>query len=380
MNRLVVRLVLSHLLVVLLGAFATFVIVRTLAPALFDNLMQQSGMGMGRGPGGTLRQQMADAVTQALLVGALVATLAAAAFGTFAAHRLIKPLRAMGAATRAMARGRYAVPVPVPREAELAELATDVNTLGHALAESESRRVRLIGDVAHEMRTPLTVIEGYVEGMIDGLLPATAMELGQVGNEVRRLRRLAEDLSALSRAEEGRSAVLPRRVDLRAVVSAAAERLRPQARDADVALEISLDAAPVMVLADPDRFAQIVTNLVGNAIRATAPGGRIEVRVTASARRALCEVQDTGEGLAVADLEAVFERFYRVPGRRDATGGGSGIGLTIARELVRSHGGELTVSSPGRGQGATFTASLPMADHPGHATDPASPTDAPARP
>jgi histidine kinase len=361
MNRLAVRLVMSHLLAVLVGAVATFVVVRALAPALFENLMQQSGMGMGRGQGGSLRQQMADAVTQALLVGALVGTLAAAGFGAFAAHRLIGSLRTVGAATRAMARGRYAVPVPVPPEVELADLVTDVNTLGQALAETESRRVRLIGDVAHEMRTPLTVIEGYVEGMIDGVIPARPAELGQVGAEVQRLRRLAEDLSSLSRAEEGRVAMQMRPVDLRDVVSAAAERLQPQARDAGVSLRISLADAPVMVLADPDRCAQVVTNLVGNAIRATPPGGRIDVRVTTDAGAALCAVQDTGEGLAEADREAVFERFYRVPGR-SVTSGGSGVGLTIARELVRVHGGELTASSPGPGQGATFTARIPLAD------------------
>lgn len=365
MNRLGVRLVLSHLLAVLVGAAATFVIVRALAPALFENMVQQAGMGMGmgRGQGGTLRQQMADAVTQALLVGALVGTVAATGFGAFAAHRVVRSLRTVGAATRAMAGGQYAVPVPVPREVELAELATDVNTLGHALAETESRRVRLIGDVAHELRTPLTVIEGYVEGMIDGVIPTTATELEQVGAEVQRLRRLAQDLSALSRAQEGRVALRPATVDLRDVVSAAVDRLTPQAEDAGLSLTTSVAPVPVIVRADPDRCAQVVTNLVGNAIRATPPGGRIEVRVGVEAGEAVCEVQDTGEGLAAADLDAVFERFYRVPGRRESPGG-SGIGLTIARELVRAHGGELTAASPGPGRGATFTARMPVAGPP----------------
>jgi histidine kinase len=370
-NRLGVRLVVSHLLAVLVGAVATFVIVRALAPALFENMVQQSGMGMGmgRGQGGTLRQQMADAVTQALLVGTVVGLVAAAGFGAVAAHRLVRSLRTVGAATRAMAGGRYAVPVPVPPEAELAELATDVNTLGHALAETETRRVRLIGDVAHEMRTPLTVIEGYVEGMIDGVIPTTSTELGQVGVEVQRLRRLAQDLSSLSRAEEGRTALQLATVDLRDVVSAAVERLRPQALDAGVSLATTVAPEPVTVVADPDRCAQVVTNLVGNAIRATPPGGRIEVRVRATGGQAVCEVEDTGEGLAAGDLEAVFERFYRVPGRREAPGG-SGIGLTIARELVRAHGGELIAASPGPGRGATFTARVPMTGPPAGAGGP----------
>ena len=202
MNRLDVRLVLSHLLVAVLGAAATYVIVRQLAPALFDESIRMSGMGgMGGGgqSAGTLRQQFADAVQGALLVGALVGAVAAAVFGTFAAYRLVRPLAAVRGATREMAQGRYAVPVPIPNETELAELATDVNTLGRGLAETEARRVRLLGEVAHEMRTPLTVIDGYVEAMIDGVMPATAAELGRVSEEVRRLRRLSDDLSSLSR-------------------------------------------------------------------------------------------------------------------------------------------------------------------------------------
>ncbi len=366
MNRLSVRLVLSHLLVAVLGGLATFVIVRQLAPALYDRMqMGQMGPGMGQGPGqgqqGALRQQFADAVDQALVVGALVGAAAAAAFGALAAYRLIRPLETVRAATREMAKGRYAVPVPVPHERELAELATDVNTLGEALADTESRRVRLLGEVAHEMRTPLTVIEGYVEGMIDGVLATTAAELGQVGAEVHRLKRLSEDLSSLSRAEEGRLGLVLAEVDLAAAVPAAAERLRPQADDAGQRLVVDGGAQPLRVQADADRVAQVVTNLVGNALRATPSGGTVEVRCVRDGWEAVVTVTDTGEGLAEEDLERVFERFYRVPGRRSARQDtGSGIGLTIARNIVRAHGGELTATSPGRERGATFTARFPL--------------------
>ena len=184
MNRLVTRLVASHVLVALIGAAATFFIVRQIAPPLFDENMRMSGMGAvmhGRGQqGGTFRAQFADAVTQALLIGALIGAVAAAIFGVFAARRVIRPLGAVRAATRQLALGRYDVPVPVPHESELAELATDVNTLGRGLADTEARRVRLLGEVGHEMRTPLTVIDGYVEAMIDGILPATPEQLDHV--------------------------------------------------------------------------------------------------------------------------------------------------------------------------------------------------------
>jgi histidine kinase len=367
MNRLSVRLVISHLLVAFLGLSATYLIVRQLAPTLFDRmqLAPGGGMGPGMGPGqgqqGALRQQVADAVDQALLVGALVGGVAAAAFGALAAYRLVRPLSTVRAATKEMARGRYAVPVPVPHERELAELAADVNTLGQALADTESRRTRLLGEVAHEMRTPLTVIEGYVEGMIDGVIPASAAELGQVVAEVRRLERLSQDLSSLSRAEEGRLGLAMAEVDLAAVVAAAAERLRPQADDGGQRLAIEAVGVALPVLADADRVAQVVTNLVGNALRATPAGGEVTVRCRRDRHDAVVAVTDTGEGLAEEDLERVFERFYRVPGRR-STGhdSGSGIGLSIARGIVRAHGGELAATSPGRERGATFTARFPL--------------------
>lgn len=370
MKRLSTRLVLSHLLVVLIGAMATFVIVRQLAPALFESSMSRSGLGAGMGTGrageASLRTQFADSVDRALLVGALLGGLAAASFGAVGAWRLLHPLRDMGRAARRMAGGDYATVVEVPRETELAELATDLNRLGAALAGTEARRVRLLGELAHEMRTPLTVIDGYVEGMIDGVLPAGPASLGSVGDEVRRLRRLADDLSALSRAEEGRLDLAAAPLDLVALVRRAAERMRPQVLDAGLELVVAPSArgapvASVEVLADPDRLAQVVTNLIGNAIRATAPGGRIGVSCTRRDGLALVQVADTGEGLDATDLERVFERFYRVPGRR-STGAesGSGIGLTVARGVVRAHGGELTAGSDGLGHGATFTATIPV--------------------
>lgn len=362
MNRLAVRLVLSHVLVAVLGGLATFLVVRSLTPALFDRMMGGRGPMMRPGSGGSLRGQVADAVTQALLVGVLVGIAAATVFGVFAARRLVRPLRQLRDTTREIAAGHYDVHVARPQEHELAVLADDVNTLGRTLAETESRRVRLLGEVAHEMRTPLTVIEGSVEGMIDGVLPVGPERLGRVSDEVRRLRRLSDDLAALSRTEEGRLRLVLASADLRAVVTAAVERLRPQADDAGVDLEVRVPDAPVPVVVDTDRVAQVVTNLVGNALRATSSGGRIDVVVSLDGGGASVAVTDTGEGLAPEDLERVFERFYRVPDRRrSGSDTGSGIGLTIARGIVRAHGGTLDARSPGRARGATFTARLPLA-------------------
>ncbi|MFZ1287260.1 MAG: HAMP domain-containing sensor histidine kinase [Candidatus Phosphoribacter sp.] len=398
MNRLVVRLVLSHLLVAAVAAAATYLVVRQLAPALFDQNLRLGQTGLGPGaPGGQpgqgaqlgaggqqglLRQQFGDAVERSLLIGASWGAASAALVGAFAAYRLVRPIDAVRRATRAIAEGRYAVPLPTPGTTELAQLVGDVELLGRNLADTETRRVRLLGEVAHEMRTPLTVIDGTVEAMIDGVLPTDTEQLGLLGEEVRRLRRLSDDLSALSRADEGRLDLRVVDVDLREVVSRAGGRLRAQADDAGLTLDIDCGDEPVAVRADPERIAQVITNLVGNAVRATPSGGSVSVRCTArsdghgeegvpgrGARRAqvaTVTVSDSGEGLAEQDLERIFERFYRVPGRRaEGRDNGSGIGLTIARGIIRAHGGDLRAVSAGRGRGSTFTVELPRSSEGG---------------
>lgn len=354
MNRLTSRLVLSHVLVALVGGAVTFAVVRALAPALFDQSIAHAGPGQGRGQG-QLREQFAQAVDQSLLIGSLTGVLIGAAVGVFAAYRVIKPLSAIRSATRGLASGRYDVPVPVPQEPELADLAIDVNSLAERLAETESRRVRLLGEMAHEMRTPLTVIDGYVEGMIDQILPATTENLSLIGKETRRLKRLSSDLSALSRAEEGLNLEI-RPCDIGEIVWEAAERLRPQAQDAGIRYLVERPEAPTWGEFDADRIAQVVTNLVGNSLRATPAGGQILVATCVAASAVKVTVADTGIGLSTADQERVFERFYRA--RRSDSG--SGIGLTISRGIARAHGGDLVVTSAGLGTGAEFTLTLPV--------------------
>lgn len=356
--RLTVRLVLSHMLVAVIGGVATFFVVRWLAPAIFDQTIKGMGMGWGAATGRTLREQLGSAVNQALLVGTVLGILAAAGFGIFAAYRVLKPLRGVRSAARALASGNYGVPVPAPREPELGALAEDVNTLARGLAETEARRMRLRGEVAHELRTPLTVIDGYIEAMIDGVLPTTPENLNQIEDETRRLRRLGDDLSALSKAEEGRIGLQPRACDLGRLASSAAERLRPQAQDAGIELQVVPAPADVEVLVDPDRVAQIVTNLIGNSLRSTPAGGTIKVETHRRGSAGLVVVSDTGIGIDFDDQERVFERFYRAAGR--AADSGSGIGLTISRGIARSHGGDVTCSSPGLGKGATFTLRIPL--------------------
>ncbi|MEL4356383.1 MULTISPECIES: sensor histidine kinase [unclassified Luteococcus] len=371
-ERLSARLVLSHLLVALVATLSTYAVVRWWAPALFDQSLSGQGPGAGMGPGGSpgsgrgpgsgpgpgLRRQFAEAVNRAVVVGGLLGVLAAGALAVLLARRITRPLLQLREAARRMAGGEYRVPVPASSTVEIAQLSRDVASLGAQLADTEARRVRLLGEFAHELRTPLTVANGYLEAMVDGVLPADAERLSLVQEELRRVTRLGGDLSALSRAEEGRLELHPVECRLDELAARVADRLRPQADDAGVALVVAV--APTSGRVDPDRLAQVLTNLVGNALRATPAGGRITVTChpdETEARGAVLSVADTGVGLAAADLERIFERFYRAGEARPD--GGTGIGLTIARGIVEAHGGTLTATSDGPGKGATFTVRLP---------------------
>ncbi len=360
--RLPVRLFISYAVVVAVGAVVAYLTVRLLAPRLFDERMGMNGAGRGMRLGSATADNVhtafLSALNTALIVGVLASVAVAGIVAVVVTRRLLRPLDAVRTATRQIAEGSYEGRVPLPSEPELAALATDVNSLALALAETESRRTRLLGDVAHEMRTPLTALDGYVEGMIDGVFRPDPQTLASLSVELRRLHRLADDLSSLSKAQEERLDLHPVDADLADLAQRAAARLSPQFQDARITLNVNADLAlPVHV--DPDRITQVLTNLLGNALLATPGDGTVTVTARAAGGRGEVVVTDTGVGLLQEDLERVFERFYRAPGqsRRSA---GSGIGLTIARGIARAHGGDVTAASPGRAQGASFTVVLPL--------------------
>lgn len=361
--RLRLRLFVSYALVAAVGAGVAYLTVRSLGPHLFDarmDMMDGASSSMMQGNGlADVHAAFASALNTALIVGVMAGVVAAALVAAFVTRRLVRPLEAIRLATRQIAAGSYEASVPLPSEPELAELAGDVNSLARALAETETRRTRLLGEVAHEMRTPLTSLDGYVEGMIDGVFAPDPHTLVSLSAEIRRLHRLADDLSSLSRAEERGLELDLADTDLAALARRATARLAPQFSDAQLTLSVEADTA-VPVHVDPDRVTQVITNLLGNALLATPAGGTVTVAVSRNGGHGEVIVSDSGIGLAPADTKRVFERFYRAPGNARRSEG-SGIGLTIARGLARAHGGDVTATSAGRGRGATFVLSLPLA-------------------
>jgi signal transduction histidine kinase len=331
------RLVLSHVAVLLVALGAT-----------------SAARELINGPG----HRRIDPDVVGLWIGLGAAVLAAVVLSRF----LVRPLDTIRAATHRLAEGRYDDVLDLPSEPGLAALVEDVNTLASTLAGTERRRARLVSEIAHEMRTPITILRGQIEGMADGIFTPDDAMFASLTDDLDRLRRLAADLSSLSRVEEGAFALHREDVDVAALARATAERLRPQYDDQRVALTIAA-GTPVIAFCDPDRVTKVLVNLLGNALTACDEDGHVSVFVdieSGPAPRVVVRVTDDGVGIPENDLNRIFSRFERLehPGR-PAPAGGSGIGLTIARGIARAHDGEVTASSPGPGKGATFTLWMP---------------------
>ena len=230
-----------------------------------------------------------------------------------------------------------------------------------ALEQAERRRLELIGDVAHELRTPLATLEGYLEGLLDGVVEPSAPTWARLHDEARRLRRLVDDLQELSRAEARQLVLDIREAPAAAIVQAALDRLG--AEFAERGLDLRVVVAPGLppVRADRDRAVQVLTNLLTNALRYTPAPGRVEVAVARTGAAVTIRVADTGIGFTPEQAGRLFERFYRADGSRARALGGAGVGLAIARALVDAMGGRIWAESPGPGRGSTFAFTLPLA-------------------
>lgn len=365
------RLLVANLMVVAVGALALFATARLLGPQLFRHEVQQigqrAGWGGGQGQGGEGRgaaviEEELDAAFTGSLTAALGVALAAgvaasAVAAVFVSRRLLRPVSRMGDAVRSMAEGHYDRRVPEPRETELALLAADVNELSATLEATEDRRARLVSDLSHELRTPITALDGFLEGLSDGVFTADAATIEAMRSETRRMQRLARDLGALSRSAEEAFDLDREPADLGVIASAAARAVRAAATTRDVEVAVA-DLPPMPVDVDVDRMGQVFTNLLANAVRHAAAGGRVDVTGSAAGGVAAVTVTDDGDGITPEDLPRVFDRFYRGAGHEPA--GGAGIGLTIARGLARAHGGDVTAASDGAGRGASFTVTVPL--------------------
>lgn len=366
------KLLFSYLAVIVMGGMVLFLTSQSLLPSSFDRHMAAMGtggmMGMGNpGLGGSaaMGQLFLDyraGFNEALLYAAGAATLVAVLLSVFFSRSVVAPVRAMTAASQRIADGRYQERVQVGGSDELSELAARFNQMAGQLEQVEDMRRRLIGDVSHELRTPLTAIKGSMEGLIDGVLPASPETFQQIHAEAGRLNRLVDDLQELSRVEAHAYALDIRPLDVSSLVRTVFKRLDIHAASRQISLELALPPNLPPVLADEDRSLQVLTNLVGNALQYTPAGGMITVSAQPVHEEIQISIRDTGTGIRPEHLARIFDRFYRVDKSRSRqAGGGSGIGLTIARALVEAQGGRIWAESEGAGKGSTFRFTLPKA-------------------
>lgn len=359
------KLLLSYLIVLTVGVLVTLLSVYLIAPAAYSRhmlgnepFMQGQGMGAQRGQGqfGNFRAALFESLGYATLAATVVAVLVGFVFS----RRIISPLIGMMKASRRISDGHYDERVQAKGDDELAQLASDFNHMAEKLEQTESMRRRLIGDVSHELRTPLTAIKGSMEGLIDGVLPSTNETYEQIHQEAARLARLVDDLQELSRVEAHAYQLDIRPLDVSALVQTVAKRLQRPFDEKRVTLTLDLPAHPIHTLADEDRIIQVLTNLTANAMQYTPTSGSVIVKARAEEDVIHFSVQDTGVGIPAEHLEHIFDRFYRVDKSRSRqAGGGSGIGLTIAKHFVEAHGGRIWVESAGEGKGSVFHFTIP---------------------
>ncbi len=368
------KLLATYLLVIFVAfVILTLVVGFAIQPALNRHMGNTDmGMGMmdgGMGPDSAVVQNARAAVNDALLWAAGAAVLAAIALSLWLSRQVVSPVREMMLASREIAEGRYDKRVNIAGDAhpsdELIQLALSFNQMAARLEQTENLRRELIADVSHELRTPLTAIRGYSEGLIDGVLPANNETYLQIHKEANRMQRLVSDLQELGRVEAEGFAVQARPLSLRKLEPAVRQQLGKQYDDKGVSLEFMIPKDLPSLLADEDRLEQVVLNLLGNSLQYTPPGGRVKVIASRADNQVRIDVSDTGTGIAPEHLPRIFDRFYRVDKSRSRSeGGGSGIGLTIAKRLVEAHGGRIWATSDGASKGSTFSFTIPIAQKP----------------
>jgi signal transduction histidine kinase len=355
------KLLAAQLLVVLAGAGTLLAVAFSLGPVLFHRHIRDA---LGIVPPDVARHlDMAfnQSTFVSLLVAAAAAAVAALALSWFVARRVTATIRNLAGASAAVAAGSLDTRVPVVGEDEVGALAGSFNAMAAQLEQTEQRRRELLSDVAHELRTPLATIDGYLQAIDDGVMAPDARVLGSVRGEVSRLERLVDDLQKVSRAEERQLDLHLSRIPPRQLVEAARTAAAPGYADKGVRLSADTDGELPPVQVDPDRLGEVLANLLENALRHTPAGGTVSIGAHANGAGTVeLAVTDSGEGIAPEHLPRVFERFYRADHARDRAHGGSGIGLAIAKAIVEAHGGRISASSPGSGRGATFRVALPI--------------------
>jgi two-component system OmpR family sensor kinase/two-component system sensor histidine kinase BaeS len=310
---------------------------------------------------GPLEQRFFVRVREMLLAGAVIAGLLGVLLGLAVSRTLSAPLQRLALAARAVANRDFGSRVEVGGSREVAEVGQAFNEMTAALDEGEQLRRNLMADVAHELRTPLSVVQGNLQAILDDVYPMDKSEISRLYDETRLLSRLVEDLRQLALADAGKLQLNTQPVDLGTLIHTTCDHLTAVAEAQRVTLTVDVPAELPLVVADSDRVAQVLHNLLANAFRFTQEGGRIDIAASAAGDDVQVTVADTGKGIAPEDLEHIFDRFWKADRARakdEQWPGGTGLGLSIAQSMLKAQGGKIWVESI-VGEGSRFHFTLP---------------------
>lgn len=359
----------SYMIVIIIGILVLVSAAEFTVPGAFERHIVEMVRVMGPEASQLevdLFNNFRKAVTESLVFSAAAASIAAIVVSIFVSRQVIAPIRRIMQASQRIADGNYDERVQIPDSPigrgldELGQMSVSFNQMAAKLEKAEVLRQQLVGDIAHELRTPLSTIKGYMEGLMDEVLPAGDETYLQVHQEAERLQRLVDDLQDLNRVEAGVIGLDRKEVNVPDLVQSAVIRLERQFEEKGVSIEIDIQENLPEISLDPDRMSQVLLNIIGNSLQYTPAGGRVTITTSEQDLHLKIIISDTGIGISPADLPQVFTRFFRVDKSRSRAGGGSGIGLTISKHLVEAHDGDLQAESDGLGKGSKFTITLPI--------------------
>ena len=298
-------------------------------------------------------------INRLLLYGALIGAAIALLLGIVLSRTLTRPIRELTRATHAVSEGDLSQQVPVRSNDELGELAQAFNRMSSELSRSINSRKQMTADIAHELRTPLSLILGHAEAVHDGVLPPTRENFEIIREEATRLEHLVNDLRILSLADAGELTIKPQTIEPERLLREVASLYQYQLQRKNIHLDLDISSPLPTIEVDPARMTQVLTNIVDNALRHTPRGERILLSARQDKDRVELSVEDTGPGLKAEDLDRIFDRFYRTDAARQRQDGGSGLGLAIAKSIVLAQGGQLSAQSE-VGKGLRVMITLPV--------------------
>ncbi len=300
-----------------------------------------------------------DRTKSILIYGALLGAMISLLLGIFLSRTLTRPIRELTRATHAVSEGNLSQQVPVRSNDELGGLAKAFNRMSAELSRSVNARRQMTADIAHELRTPLSLILGHAEAVHDGILPPTQDNFEIIREEAARLEHLVDDLRILSLADAGELTINLQTIEPQRLLQEVASLYQYQTQKKNVKLDLDIASPLSTIEVDPGRMTQVLTNILDNATRHTPEGGRIVLSVKQEKDKIELAIQDSGPGLQPDDINRIFERFYRTDPSRQREDGGSGLGLAIAKSIVQAHGGQITATSEA-GHGLKVIITLPV--------------------